>query len=73
LGRDPGRSAREWEEASLNRLRKNSGSHRSWEGHEFHSCRNCHSINSGFRPLGNAAPKNYLFRKPLGYAQFVPD
>ena len=34
------------------RLRKNFGSRRFWEVHEFHSCRNCCEINSGFQPLG---------------------
>jgi len=47
------------------RLRKNSASRRFWEGHEFHSCRNCLEINSGFQPLGKAALEEHIFRSLL--------
>jgi len=42
-------------------LRKNSASCRFWEGHEFHSCRNGHEINSGFQPLRECCAGKTLF------------
>jgi len=32
-----------------------------WEGHEFHSCRNCREINRGFQPLEECCTGKTLF------------
>ncbi len=49
--------------ARLQRLREKLSSERIWEGHEFHSCRNCHRIDGGFQPLRSADPQKYFFSK----------
>jgi hypothetical protein len=43
-----------------------------WEGHEFHSCRNCREINSGFQPLGEYCTEKSSFRSLLGMRRTLP-
>ncbi len=35
------------------------------EGYEFHSCRNCLPINSGFQPLGECRPAKQPLPQPI--------
>jgi len=49
-------------------LRKNLRFAPVWEGHEFHSCRNCREINSGFQPLRGMLHREILFPQPTGDA-----
>jgi hypothetical protein len=39
---------------------KNPGIPRKREGHEFHSCRQAHPINSGFQPLRESVRRKHF-------------
>jgi len=46
-------------------LLKNSGFLHDREGHEFHSCRNCCRINSGFQSLRDCCAEKILFQQTV--------